>query len=93
MAGCHHRQRVGKCVEGMLCANLGEPDLEPQRLRPTGHEIAIAEQIKWRKVQLIAAKPGLYGDVGPDAGRFAQCQRERPMTGFPGLGLYHGVHI
>ena len=76
-AGRHDRQRMRERGGGVLGLDIGELDVEAERLGAVIEQIAIAEQVEWRKFKLIAAQPGLDGDVGPDACRFAQCQRER----------------
>ena len=55
----------------VLGANVGKLDVEPERLGPVREEVAIAEQIECRELQLIPAQPRLDGDIGPDARGFA----------------------
>jgi hypothetical protein len=69
-------QRIGKRCGGVCRRCVGQRNIITQQLRAGGEEGAVSEQIERRKVQLLAAEPGAQRDVRPDAGRFAQCQRE-----------------
>ena len=66
MAGCHDRQCVGESAECIFGANVGELDVKSESLRPVAEEVAVAKQVEWRELQLIAAQPRLDGDIGPD---------------------------
>ena len=78
MAGCHDRQRVGERTECLFGANVGELDLKSESLGSVTDEFAVAEQVEWGELQLIAAQPRLDGDIGPDTRGLAGCQREGP---------------
>ncbi len=71
VAGGHDRQSVGERSGCVLGANVGDLDVEPESLRPVAEEVAIAEQVECRELQLISAQPRLDGDIGPDTRGFA----------------------
>ncbi len=89
-AGRHHRQCFRECRARFLRRGIGELDLQSQDFRPLGEEGAVAEQIEWRKVELVTPQPCGEGDVGADARGLAGCQRERP--GLRSLGLRNLGH-
>ena len=59
MAGGHDRQCVGERSERILGADVGELDLKSESLRPVAEEVAVAEQVECRELQLMrgAATP------------------------------------
>ena len=72
MAGGHDRQCVRERAAAASSARTSASlTSSPSALRAVDQEVAIAEQVECRELQLVAAQPRLDGDIGPDARGFA----------------------